>query len=671
MKPMANIATLIIEIGSVTTRVTLADMVEGETRLVGQASMPSTYEPPHDDALVAVFQSLATISELSGRQLIDGDSLLVPRTSEGDGIDQVIAVTSAAGPMSVVIAAVSSDISARSVLHASRGVNSTVLQTITLNDTSDNAVATGDYSWIERQVQRLISLNPDVIVLAGGLEAGAQDSLVRLAHIIGLTAISASVDGDGQARQEVTVRPVIFAGNSQAAERVVESLANRAEAIVVENVRPSLDRANLAPTKQALTKLYYDRVLPRMPGLQSIRRISAAPIRTTTDAAMLITRFLAELYERNVLALDIGSAATSALLHSQGKNSAAILGAIGTGYGLGNLLAERGTTAVMRWLPFPISERELIHALLNKQIRPALVPTSREELLTEHGAAREALALAAAALFDERPHAPYDFVLASGGVLANAPHPGYALLTILDALQPRADERALDVYLDSLGLVNAAGALAFVDAEGAFALIEKDLLLNDPLATVVVALGTGRFGDHAVEATLKIDKGAEQTISIGHGQIGRLELPPGQKGQLILKPASGVRIGKNAAGALVETGLVDVQGSLLGVVVDARGRPVRLPTEPLERQNALWSWLVALGAESGPLPYETAAPLADMPAIVAAPGMLPVPEPEEAVVDAVPVAAPVVEVATTPQDQFDKLRQSVETPPKRGRFGRK
>lgn len=664
---MPNTATLIVDIGSVTTRVSLADTVSGETRLVGQAEVPSTYEPPHDDVVVSVLQAAAAISELSGRQLLEGSSLLMPRTTEGDGVDRIIAVTSAAGPMAVVVAAVSSDISARSALHASRAINSTVLQTITLNDTTDHAVATGDYSWIERQVQRLIGLNPDVIVLAGGLEDGARDTLVRLAHIIGLTALSSRVDENGQARQDVTVRPVIYAGNSQASERVVESLSNRAETIIVENVRPSLEQANLDPTRRALAKLYTDRMLGRMPGLQPMRRMSAAPIRTTTDAASLITRFLAELYGRNVLTIDMGSASTSALVCSQGQFSAAVLGAIGSGYGLGNLLAERSPAALMRWLPFPIDEQELTHGLLNKQIRPNLIPTTREDVFVEHAIAREALALTAAALFDERPGVPFDFVLASGGVLAHAPHPGYALLTILDALQPLAHERAIDVYLDTLGLVNAAGALAFADAEGAASLIEHDLLRNIPLATCVVALGNGRTGDLAVEARLKIDQGEETSVSVNHGQIGRLELPPGKKAQLTLRPAHGVRIGKNAPGAEVVTGLVDVSGSMLGVVIDARGRPLRLPNAPIERQRALWDWLVALGAESGTLPYEAATPLPDIPEAIVTPVITVADESE---LELTPTGAQGSSSATE-VDELTRLRQTVEAPKKRGLFGRK
>lgn len=663
---MPNLATLILDIGSATTRATLTDTVAGQTRLVGQAEVASTYEPPYGDVMVSLLQAATAISELTGRQLLEGGQLLMPRTSEGDGVDQVIAVASAAGPISLVVAAVSSDISARSALHASRSVNSTILQTITLNDATEYAAATGDYSWIERQVQRLIGLNPDAILLAGGLEDGAQDTLVRLAHIIGLTALSSRVGEDGQAQQDVKVRPVIYAGNSQASERVVESLSNRAEPIVVENVRPSLEQPNLEPTRRALTKLYSERILGRMPGLQTFKRMSALPMRTTTEAASLLTRFLAELYGRNVLAIDVGSASTSALLFSENRYSAAVLGAIGSGYGAAHILAERGTAALMRWLPFPIAEQELTHAVLNKQLRPNLVPTSFEEFQIEHALAREATALAMAALSDERPNAPFDFVLVGGGVLAHSPHPGYALLTVLDGLQPLAEGRAIEVYLDTLGLVNAAGALAFSDPESAFSLIEQDLLRNTPLATCVVAQGRGRAGETAVEARLRIVGGEERSVSVAHGQIGRIELAPGQTAQLVLKPAGGVRIAGNPPGASIETGTADVHGSALGVVIDARGRPLRLPATPIERQRVLWESLVALGAESGPLPYEAAAPLPEVTELD--PALL-IPVEEEVPIEAVPNSQP--SQAGGLDGDLARLRQTVEQPKKRGLFGRK
>jgi MutL protein len=662
-------ATLVAEIGNVTTRATLIDIVDGEMRMIGQTSVPSTTEPPLENAVIGILEAATQLSETTGRQLMRDGSLLMPQTHERDGIDQIVAVTSASPTMGVVIAAVASEVSARSAQRASRATYTTILQTVTLNDAASSAQG-NDNSWIERQVQSLLDLQPDVVIIAGGLEDGAQDALVRLAHIVGLTAYSSRVDSEGQSRQDITKRKVIFAGNSRARERVIEALSSRAELRMVDNVRPALEVERLEPTRQAITKLYNEALLPALPGASALRRLSHTPLISASDATGLITRFIAE-HGRATLTLDCGSANTAAYLASQGRYSPFVHGGIGTGYGIGGILAARGVAAIARWLPFAIGERDLTHWLLNKMLRPQMLPVTREDVLIEHAVAREALALVIAELRDEQPDVAYDYVLAGGGVLANAPHPGLAALTILDALQPRDDESvlAVELHLDTLGLMSSCGALAFSNPEAALTLFERDLLRNTPLATCVVALGGGRPGEAAVEAELKEVGGNVRRITVEHGQIGRLPLGPNRKAQLTLRPVSNVRIGRNAPGAEVASDVAAISGSALGIIVDARGRPLRLPTEPQERQQVLWDWLVALGVESGPLPYAAApSPEAFEPAPESNGNVTAI---ETPVVPApAPPPRPADESAVLAND-LARLRQTVEEPKKGGFFRRK
>ena len=672
--PQKPSAMLVAEVGSVTTRVTLVDTVDGEARLIGQASVPSTTEPPYENAVIGILEAATQLSEATGRQLMRDGSLLTPQTAERDGVDTVIGVTSAGAPMGVVIAAVSSEVSARSALRASRATYTNILQIVTLDDAAGVA-AGNDSSWIERQVQMLLSLRPDLVIIAGGLEDGATDSLVRLAHIVGLTAFSSRIDSDGQHRQDIARRAVIFAGNSQSREPVIEALSGRADLSLVENVRPSLEVERLEPARQAIVKLYNDTFLPNIPGAQALRRLSKAPLSTSCDATGLVTRFIAERDGRDTLVLDCGSASSAAYLASQGRYTPAIRGGIGTGYGIGGVLAESSIAAVARWLPFPISERDLTHWLLNKMLRPQMLPVTREDVLIEHAVVREALSITLAALRDERPNAPYDYVLAGGGVLANAPHPGLAALTLLDALQPRADDtvRLVELHLDTLGLIPACGALAFSDAEAALALFERDLLRNVSLATCVVALGGGRPGETAVEVELKEVGGETRRIVVQHGQIGRLALPPGRGGTLMVQPADGVRIGSNPAGKQALSNPGEIRGSALGVIIDARGRPLRLPDDPLTRQQRLWDWLVALGVESGPLPYGVAdrLPPISEPATNTN-GNITFVEPVVPTILSAPPPPPTE--ADMPQAldrDLAKLRQTVEEPKKGGFLRRK
>ena len=83
-------AVLVAEIGSLLTRVTLIDQVDGESRMVGHAETSSSVEAPFQNALYAILEATAQISELTGRQLIRDGQLIMPQSSERDGVNQLV-----------------------------------------------------------------------------------------------------------------------------------------------------------------------------------------------------------------------------------------------------------------------------------------------------------------------------------------------------------------------------------------------------------------------------------------------------------------------------------------------------------------------------------------------------------------------------------------------------
>jgi hypothetical protein len=693
-------SVLVAEIGSLITRVTLVDQVDGESRMIGHAETSSSVEPPYQNALYAVLEATAQIAELTGRLLLREGQLIMPQGSERDGINQLVVVTSAAGAMTLVITAIAADVSARSAIHASRATYTALLQAVTLDDAAGQPmVSAGDLSWIERQVQSLLSLRPDAVLIAGGLEHGAVDAVNRLAHIVGLTAVSTTVDSSGQQRQDITARPVIYAGNSDARDRVIEALSDRAEIFVVDNLRPALDREHLEPARQELGRLYEKQILPRLPGIAGLRRMSRAPIRTVCDVSGLVARFVAEHAERRVLLVDAGASSSAAFSAAPGRFHPAVLGSCGVAYGLSSILAERGIAAITRWLPFPISEAELTHRLLNKQLRPHLLPASPEDLAIDLALAREAITMATEALRDEIAPDDYDWLIACGGPLAHAPHPGMALLAILDATQPGADQRQpiLEVHLDSLGMVPVMGSLAALDPEAAVTLFDHDLRGNTPLATCVTPIGDGRPGETALELELSVVGGKTERRTVRHGELLRLPLSQGRYAQLTLRPAAGVRIGRAALGEVVVSDPAGITGSALGVVIDARGRPLHLPADSRERSLKIWEWLVALGAESGPSPYVESHGPVIRPAATPAEAIAPTPPAPPA---RAPEVLPAEAAKATPgkrislsdlaaqeglkrpaaeappaapgmESDLDSLRKTVEPPKQRGLFGRK
>jgi hypothetical protein len=619
---------VVAEVGSSTTRVLLLDMVEGESRLICQVEKPSTVELPFEDATVGIIQAVYDISKRVGRTLLTEDGqLLMPQNKELDGINNLVVSSSVSGTLGIIITAIASNVSAHSSLNACRSTYSSILQVVTLDDydknrelgsgktttdakTPQESVSLAATSWIERQVQTMLALTPDVVVIAGGLEGGASDSLKRLAHIVALTTLRISVDASGQHLEQQTTHPVIYAGNSEVADEVRNVLADRAEVIVVDNLRPSLEQERLDPTRKELDRIYHEHVLPNLPGYGNLQALCKTPITTVYHATGLMTRFIAERYQRNILTIDVGSTSSSAFLANPGAYTPIVLGTSGVGYGITTVLKERGVANMMRWLPFPMSAKDMLHWLLNKLVRPHLIPTSREELFLEHAVTREILIMLRDVLNDQHPDTPYDMVFAGGGVLSHAPL-GLAALTILDALQPTAQESLLDIYLDPLGFIPACGALAALEPDASVTLFDRDVLQNAPLATCVVALGDGKVGKPALEVELTPVRGKPQQLTVKHGEIAHIPLEPGRKASLSIQPTSGVRIGNNAPGAKAESGVVEISGSHLGIVIDARGRPLKLPENDQKRREKLWEWMAALGVVEGESPYLDAPPATD------------------------------------------------------------
>ena len=69
--------------------------------------------------------------------------------------------------------------------------------------------------------------------------------------------------------------------------------------------------------------------------------------------------------------------------------------------------------------------------------------------------------------------------------------------------------------------------------------------------------------------------GVETEQEVRHGSISVIKLPQGQAGTLHLTPLSKFDVGM---GGFNRGGTVKVIGGTLGVVIDARGRPLRLTT---------------------------------------------------------------------------------------------
>ncbi|MGH2351150.1 MAG: glutamate mutase L, partial [Chloroflexota bacterium] len=262
------------------------------------------------------------------------------------------------------------------------------------------------------------------------------------------------------------------------------------------------------------------------------------------------------------------------------------------------VLREAGAEAVAAWLPLDVDEVTLRHDARLGAAVPAALPESVDHLLVEYAYAREALRLLVDGLIGRLGHVaggrlslpPVDLIIGSGGVLAGAPRLTQAALILLDAVQPDAlTQLALDratalPLLGRLGLDAGPGALG--------AALERDGLLN--LGLCIAPVGAGKEGEPAIKVEVVYSSRSPVTVEVPVGAIEVVPLPIGERASLKLWPAREFDVGLGPGAAA--TPRAEVEGGAVGIIVDARGRPLTLPESAEKRQAKLLQWLQATGA---------------------------------------------------------------------------
>lgn len=710
-KPLESI--LIADCGSNTTRVVLVDVVDNAYRFVARSEAPSTLEAPYADVTIGVLNAIAGIEATTGRRLLVGGQLLTPQQENGSGVDAFVASSSAAEALQVVAAGLVRDLSVATCARASHGTYTTILDTISLDDYGEdfdeNSASNFDPElefspfaagsimreaainaqeddgkkkkgikfidnrhrqfWRERQIARLRQLKPNVIVMSGGNDK-VIEPLLRIVDVIleanHQESILATATGDYH-------RPptLVFAGNTDAQEAVIERIAGQVEFFGIDNIRPGGVIENMYPLQRQLSALYQERLLPTLPGFNHLTEISNASVNTTCNAVGLMTQFLAhDVANNQVLTADIGGA-NSALFYADSADFISMVrGNFGLSYGLSNVLAEVGAETVTRWLPFDARPDEVINYALNKTLRPQVLPADDRELMIEAAFVREALQLLYRELRSQSSkNLDFNRLIGVGGPLVNV-NPWQAALALLDGIQPMGSKTTglVEMELDSTTLMAAAGALAAYDANAATYIFHYDCL--NRLGPCIVPIGDAAIGSKAVRVTLTTRDGRKRTAEVPFGSISILPLRADEQASLEIVPTNNFRIGSARRGAIVRTEPgQEVTGGLVGLIIDARGRPLKLATAPQARIQQLLNWQKAYAEMLTMAENEVAAmgmPVASAPVVAAArfAATAPTPaKPKKADAAKVVVPAPPKGAAAPSRIAAASAKKPMQTPP--------
>ncbi|MCK4396034.1 glutamate mutase L [candidate division WOR-3 bacterium] len=582
-------AILATDCGSTTTKAILIEKKKGEYRLVVRGEAPTTVEAPFEDVTKGVLNAIREVEELADKEILAGEKIITPRVGERKGVDLYISTSSAGGGLQMMVAGVVKTMTAESAARAALGAGAIVMETIASND--------GRLSY--EKIELIRKLRPDMILLSGGIDGGTVKHVVELAEIIGAA--------DPKPRFGTGYNlPVIYAGNKDAQDSIKENLEKKTDLSIVDNLRPLLEMENLEPARREIHDLFMEHVMAHAPGYKKLMKWTEVPIMPTPGAVGLLIKTIAENEKIQVIGVDIGGATTDIFSVFQKIFNRTVSANLGMSYSISNVLVEAGVENIMRWVPFKVDRKYLRNMIKNKMIRPTTIPQTLKGLQLEQAIAREALRLAfvqhksmavglkgiqqertisdafsqaatGASLVDMMH---LDLVVGSGGALSHAPRRNQAAFMVIDGFLPEGVTR---LAVDSIFMMPQLGVLSTVNEKAATEVFDKDCLIR--LGTCIAPVGNGKEGRPCVTVSLE-----DKKIEVNYRDMVLIPLGVGEKKEAIITPTKSFDVGAGK-GKQLKT-LVD--GGIVGLIIDARGRPFELPEDDSKRIELLTRWNNAL-----------------------------------------------------------------------------
>lgn len=580
---------VITDVGSTTTKAILIAEKNGEHRLVGRGEAPTTVEAPYEDVVVGVLEAISRLGRAIGKDLVHPENIV------RQGIEYYSS-SSAGGGLQVLVIGLYSKMTASSAQRAALGAGAILLEVIN----ADDGRPLGEKIEIVRRAK------PDMILIAGGIDGGNTDYVLEFADIVR----TAKPEPRFGSKMKL---PIIYAGNSEAAPLVEDTLAGEFDLHIVDNLRPSFNSENLGPARGKIHELFLSHVMQQAPGYDRLAEKVAAPVMPTPLAVGTIMKSLADQETINILGLDIGGATTDVFSVIDGEFHRTVSANLGMSYSIANVLETVGIENIKRWLPFRISDEELENQIASKMQYPTTLPTTVRELLIEQAVAREAISTAITHHQDLVKTLPREqtllekalktqaanlhnlgdvetrlkmskigLIVGSGGVLSHAPRREQAAMMLLDACRPLGVTR---LAVDSIFMMPHLGVLAQKYPEIALQVLKRDCFV--PLGTEISGEGTLKPGQPALRVQGRLD-GEHIDVVINSGEIKVLPLGKDKKAVVNLQPNPGIDIGAGPGGSIC----TEVVGGALGIIVD-----MRLLSHPCEIQaHQLKQWLIEAGA---------------------------------------------------------------------------
>jgi len=270
-----QIDVLVAEIGSTTTLVNAFNNIESaDPVFLGQGSAPTSIE--QGDVRIGLESAVKNLKKtLSSSEELTWNSFL--------------ATSSAAGGLRMTVHGLVYDMTVKAAKEAALGAGANIHQ-ITAGKMRQN------------DIDKMISINPNIIMIAGGVDYGERDTALINAEAIcnALNLTSFKI-------------PVIYAGNIENQDEIKKIFSNyEGKLIIVDNVYPRIDDLHIVPARNMIQKVFEEHII-HAPGMEHVRDMVDGPIVPTPGGVMLAAVVLKESIG-DLMVIDVGGATTD--IHS-------------------------------------------------------------------------------------------------------------------------------------------------------------------------------------------------------------------------------------------------------------------------------------------------------------------------------------------------------------------
>jgi hypothetical protein len=180
-----------------------------------------------------------------------------------------------------------------------------------------------------------------------------------------------------------------------------------------------------------------------------------------------------------------------------------------------------------------------------------------------------------------------DWLAGTGGLLSHAPRRAQSALILMDGFQP---EGVTKLAQDSVFMMPHLGVLSSVYPDIAMEIFEKDCLVR--LGTCIAPVGQLQKEKEIIALKAEMPDGTVVEEELTFGTLKIIPLKEYEQARVEIMPAKGFDVGAGQG----ETLTTNIEGGRLGIIIDARGRPIVLPEDTEEHREKLLEWINALNA---------------------------------------------------------------------------